>query len=289
VATLVAILHDDIAPSPPSLDALASPTNETNLNVSGSSEPNARISVSGGVSSSSGIAPQSGRFSVAVSIAADAEATLSVIATDRAGNSSAPATVRVTHSSSVPDAPVLDETSPEPTNEATYLVSGHVTAPGAAISIRIRGGASEATGDTDPSTGAFSIEVTLLANQSSELEVVSMDGLIESSPALVTVIHDDIAPAAPAAAQISLGRPALAGCLTRAESINVTGGLGSVEGFARVRVLNATQGSIASTVDAQADGSFVTSLLACDGDLLRLTASDAAGNTSLATEMTVMN
>jgi hypothetical protein len=287
VETVVVIVHDDSAPAAPELDTIASPTNRTMFDVSGTSEPGARVSVTGGTAPASGTADTTGRFAIPVTIPEDATTVLNAIATDRAGNSSSPSMVTVEHSSSVPDAPVVDDAAPPPTSDATYTVTGRITMPAMGVDILIRGGASDAMGPTDPSTGAFSVDVTLASNATNALSVVSVDGAIESPPTSVTVEHDDIAPGAPDGGAISLGSPTLATCLARAESINATGGTMSVEEFSRVRVLNVTEGSITSAATAGADGSFSTTIRACDGDLLRFTATDAAGNESMATELTV--
>ena len=287
VETIVTIVHDDIAPAAPDLNPLASPTNQTAQTISGTSEPNARIAVSGATSAAAGTADDAGAFSIPVTIAEDSTTTLSVIATDRAGNASAPSTMNVTHSSSTPDAPVVDAPTPPPTNMATFTVSGHITTPTAGVTITIRGGAADAMGPTDASTGVFSVDVTLQANMDNSLEVVSIDGAIESPAALVAITHDDIAPGAPDSAHISLGSTTLSTCLERTERINVTGGSAAVEGAARVRVLNVTEGSTTANATAGADGSFSTSITACRGDVLRITATDAAGNASDPTEMPV--
>jgi large repetitive protein len=287
VETVLVVVHDDIAPEAPQLDAIASPTNQTNILVSGTSEPSAHISISGGVNAVNGMAGAAGRFSIQVQIAEDQTTTLTVIATDRAGNTSLASTAMVEHSSNVPDAPILDDASPDPTNEATYVVTGRVASPGPGIDIEIVGGAELASGSTDPLTGSFSVEVTLNANLSNELEVRSVEGEIVSPPALVTIAHDDLAPSAPAANRITVGSPAFPCIGGPIESIGVTGGATAVEGFSRVRVSNLTRNNIQSSTDAAQDGAFTTTILACDGDVLRITATDAAGNTSLPTELTV--
>jgi hypothetical protein len=166
-------------------------------------------------------------------------------------------------------------------------VTGHIVSPGAGIDIVIRGGAATAMGMTDETTGAFSVEVTLQANMTNMLEVVSVEGAIESPPAFVTITHDDVAPTAPDGARISLGSPVLATCIARSETVNVTGGAMSVEASARVRVRNITAGALTASAMATADGSFATSIRACVGDLLRITATDTAGNESAPTERTV--
>ncbi len=287
VDTVVVIVHDDMAPAAPELDPIASPTNRSTFDVTGTSEPGARVSISGGTSSAAGTADGTGRFSIPVTIPEDTTTMLSVIATDGAGNSSSPATASVEHSSSVPDAPVVDDAAPPPTSDATHTVTGHITTPAMGVTIVVRGGAMDATGPTDPSTGAFAVDVTLMANTTNNLSVVSVDGAIESPPASVTIEHDDMAPDAPDGSRISLGSPTLATCLARAETINATGGAMSAEAFARVRVRNITAGSINAATTAGGDGSFSTSIRACDGDVLRFTATDAAGNESAPTELTV--
>jgi hypothetical protein len=218
-----------------------------------------------------------GRFSIAVTVAEDADSTLSAIATDRAGNSSSPTTAMVTHSSSVPDAPVVDQPNPAPTNMATHLVTGHVTTPAAGIDILIRGGMADAMGTTDPSTGVFSVEVTLRPNMSNALSVVSVTGSIESPPSLVTITHDDIAPAAPDAAGITA---TAGGCVLGVPTGgNVAGAMSSVEARSLVRVSNVTR-STSATTSATDGGSFSVGLGACSGQVIRVTATDAAGNTS---------
>jgi len=285
VDTIVVIVHDDTAPAAPMLNELASPTSSTAVAVSGTSEANARISISGGVGAAMGTAGADGRFSVNVTIAADASSTLSVIATDRAGNSSPASTATVTHSSTVPDAPVVDELTPAPTNVATYTVIGHVTAPGAGVTIRITGGASAATGPTDPATGAFSIDVTLAANVINTLTVVSLTGTIESAPTIVTITHDDIAPARPVAASISVTRNsggvgACPGGLFMTTG-NVRGSEGTVEGLSTARVENFSRAAgTFQNVRATELGTFTVTIASCAGDVMRIRAIDAAGNVS---------
>lgn len=288
VETVVTVVHDDTAPEAPTLDAIASPTNQTNLNIAGTTEPSVNVAVSGGTASASGTADTAGRFSVPVSIAADATTSLSVIATDRAGNASPPVTLSVTHSSTVPDAPIIDDPSPAPTNEVMYTLTGRVSQPGPDVTIRVDGGVGTETGVTDPSTGSFSVDVMLQANASNELHVVSIVGAIESPAAIVTILHDDVAPNAPDLANISVGNASSVGCLARF-GVSVTGGAAAVEAFARVRITNLTASNTETAVDAAQDGSFSATIAACDGDRLRITATDAAGNESPPSEVTVTN
>ncbi len=289
VETIVVVVQDSLPPEAPMVDTIPSPTSRTDITVSGASEPDARIAISGGASPASGTADGTGRFSVPVTLAMDSTSTLNVIATDRAGNASSPTTVMVTQSSSVPDAPVVDDPSPPPTNVSTLTVTGHITMPASGITIDITGGAADATGPTDPSTGAFSIDVMLTANASNELHVVSVDGAIDSPPAIVTVTEDEMPPDAPDSTHIAVASGSSLSCtLGGRGSVNVTGGAMAAEALSTVHVQNRTATGISTTVSAASDGSFSTSIQACSGDLLRFTATDAAGNTSAPTEITVM-
>ncbi len=281
--TILVVVHDDIAPAAPSVNSIPSPTGSTSLTVSGTSEPFVRLSVTGGSAAVTGNAGADGGFSLPVSIAADATATLVVVATDRAGNSSSATTLMVTHSSSTPAAPILDVAAPAPTRMATYRVTGRVPSPAAGVTVMITGGAAAASGAADPSTGVFGIDVTLNANAVNTLDVVSMAGAITSAPARVSIVHDDIAPTAPVRANLDADGPAV--CLFRG-AVSTVGTAGAVEGRSTVRVTN-TDTTTTVTTTASDTGTFTVNVVACPGDTLSVTATDAAGNTSTATTFDV--
>lgn len=283
VDTIVVIEHDDIPPDPPMINPPASPTDSTTVVVSGTTEARARVSISGATSPAATTAGIDGRFSVGVIIAMDSETTLTAIATDRAGNSSSGTIARVVHSSAAVPAPIVDETNPPPTATPMYTVTGSVATPGPGITILVRGGAMDASGPIDPSTGRFSVSVTLNTNATNDLRVVSVEGAIESAPAAVSITHDDIAPAAPSASALSASSSTcVAGVPTGG---NVAGSMGAVEARATVRIENVTGGRRATT-SATDGGSFSVSIGACTGDVIRVTAIDAAANESAATEIT---
>jgi len=283
VDTVVTIAHDSLAPEAPSLNPLASPTGNTSIVISGTTEARARVSVSGATMPAAVTAAADGRFDATVVIAEDTETTLSVISTDRAGNSSSPVMVSVTHSGDIPAAPTLDETNPAPTSMPMYTVTGAVAEPGEGVMVRISGAASAVTEATDPMTGVFSATVMLTANAANDLTVVSLNGAIESAPAAVTVVHDDIAPAAPDASALTASA---SGCIAGVSTGgNVAGSGGSVEARATVRVENVTR-STEVTTTATDGGSFSVSIGICSGNVIRVTAVDAAGNVGASTEIT---
>lgn len=282
--TVVLVVHDDLAPSKPSLAPQPSPTNRTTIKVAGTTEASARVVVTGATATASGFADGDGRFSVSVKLASDTATTLSVTAQDLAGNVSDATTVTVVHSSEVGDAPVLDTPNPAPVQALEWTVTGRITSPSAGMQVVIEGASAKATGPIDPQTGAFAIEVTLNANTPNDLSVVSLNGNIESPAALVTVVHDDIAPEAALAEKLSVA--ASRSCLIIRPQLAVSGSQGAVEAGTRVQVTNTTRSGSAE-VRADDAGAFSTSVAACAGEKLSVVVVDDAGNRSEATELTV--
>src|SRR3989442_90351 len=83
-------------PPAPNLDPLDSPTGLTKIWVTGSAEYNAKIQITGGKADVSTVSDAfTARFRAQVELNPDAKNTLSVIATDAAGNVSDPTTVDV--------------------------------------------------------------------------------------------------------------------------------------------------------------------------------------------------
>lgn len=277
--TVVVVVHDDIAPSKPSLAALPSPTNRLTIAVAGTTEASARVVVTGGSATSSGHADGNGRFSVPVTLVTDQSNTLSVTAQDRAGNVSNASTATVVHSSDLGDAPVLDQPNPAPVRDVEWLLTGKVTQPTATTVVHVAGASQPASGEVDGQSGAFSIGVTLGANAANTLSVTSKNGDIESPAALVTVVHDDIAPDAAVSEKLQIGKGNNCNFLSPARGVTVSGTEGAVEAGATVRVTNTTRTTTTST-RADDTGAFSTSLTGCANDTLRFIVVDDAGNES---------
>lgn len=282
--TIVTVVHDGVAPTTPRLNALASPTGDSSVTVSGTAEPKAAITVSGGAATASSSVASTGVFSVSVTLNKDAINYLSVVAADAAGNRSKAATASVTHSSTTPPAPTLDDPSPSPTSKVGYTVSGRVEKPTSGMTAQVSGASASASGTVDASTGRFAVAVTLKKNTVNKLSVTAKQGAIVSPAALVSITHDDTAPSAPSAAKISIGSGSLL-CALRS-SVNVSGTAGAVEASGRVQLTNKSYASKA-TVTANSQGGFTATLTACKGDKVGVKVTDAAGNTSSETVKTV--
>jgi len=84
------------APSSPILDSQPGAICAATVDVSGTADPYLKIGVTGGAALAVGAADAAGRFSVAVTLAANAQNVLSVVATDSQGRTSPPSTLVLT-------------------------------------------------------------------------------------------------------------------------------------------------------------------------------------------------
>ena len=291
----VVVIHDDIPPDPPVLNGVASPTGAADVDVSGVAEAGATLDLvqtapAGTTYGAAATGGPSGDFLFsAVPLVIDATSTFAVTQTDRAGNVSvAPATVTVDQVSTIPGAPSV--TAPMngfTTPLAAVDATGTVMNPGPGVEIVVeRGGVEVASNTTNTSTGDFTVTVPLAANTTNDLEFFSRLGAAESGRTLLTVTHDDIAPAAPVGALIS----ASGTCPLGAGSVVVSGSDGAVEASALVTVASARETVV---VMATSTGSFGASvgvnhplLASCEGSL-SIRATDRAGNLGPATFVSI--
>ncbi len=104
---------DKTPPPPPVVDPIVSPTPLTEVSVTGSAEFGSKVHLAGGAADVDTTADQfTARWRAEVKLKPDADNTLSVTATDAAGNTSAPTTVTVTQASSKPQTVKLSFSAP---------------------------------------------------------------------------------------------------------------------------------------------------------------------------------
>lgn len=162
---------------------------------------------------------------------------------------------------------------PSVTNQSTVSVAGS-TESGAGV--EVTGGASTVTGTANAS-GRFSLNVTLRANQANDLSVVGIDSVgNRGSAAQATVVHDDVAPAAPT--------------MTVPEYSNQSQVVveGTAEAGATVQV---EQGSASAEGTADASGAYSISigLQPNASNTITATARDRAGNEGPSASATVIH
>lgn len=162
---------------------------------------------------------------------------------------------------------------PELTNQTSVEISGSIE-PQAQVEIS---GSAEASASTE-ADGSFSVPVTLAENTENTLVVVGIDSVGNRGPAdTAVVVHDGVAPAAPALDSL----PAYVAASTVAVA-------GTAEAGARVIL---TTDADSTDVAAGDDGGFSADLaLAPNADnIVRARAEDAAGNVGDAASATLVH
>ncbi len=265
----------------------------------GTAEAGSLITVRGpdNVVLGTGVTNAQGQFSVALTPPQSSEVTLSLTASDVAGNTSLPATFEVPATPALPDVPVivaiLDDNGTAgsinvkggSSNDATPTLTG-TAIPGSLVTIYLDGSTTALGSVTaDATTGAWSFPVSALGEGSHSFSVTAtVDGQTSGQSPEATVNIDLTPPAAPVfgtlvddvgtvTGAVVSGRPTndsqpvLNGTATPGDVINVYSGdtlLGSV------------------TVSATGAWSFTLPQALDDGTYtLTLSATDPAGNESL--------
>lgn len=267
------IIHDTIVPvvmiGTPSLT-----TSLTSYTITGSTEPLASIVISGGSGANvGGVASASGAYSISVPLQIGIVNTLTVTASDLAGNSGS-GNVLITQDP-IPLTLVLNPLGTTITNAMTITVSGTSKAN---ANIAITGSGSANT--TASGTGAFASSVTLVANGVNAFTVTASDaaGAVLSSSFSVT--QDSIAPS------LALANSTGATALLSYTVVGTTESGATVQ--ATVTGTGAFTGAINSVGSASGSFTMAIPLLANTGATFTLVATDTAGNSSTGAILTVL-
>ena len=268
---------DSLAPSAPSIatPAASSTTKDNTPTISGSSEPNAKISVSeGGVVLCSATANASGVWSCDPTTSlAEGPHAISVTATDAAGNVSTPATRAFTVDTVAPIAPVV--TSPTPgdvISDTTPTVTG-TGEPGATVSVRDgTAGPVICTAVVDASGNWSCTPTTPLTDSPHTLGVTQVDPSGNVSPVTnVPVTVDSGVPLAP-----TIVNP-IAASRTNDNTPTVSG---TAEPNAAIKVTENGVTLCTATANASGVWSCDSSTLTDGAHTISATQTDAGGNTS---------
>ncbi len=256
VSDPVTVTVDTTAPDVPVVDAHPGKT------VSGSAEAGSTVTVTDPSTAPAtvlctAIAGQDGRFACTLNPAPSSNITVSVTATDVAGNTSSAASVTV--DVIAPAAPVVD-----PSNGS--VVSG-TAEPGSSVAITV--GSTTYTVAADATTGAFTWTLSPALTDGTSVSVTATDAAGNTSPA-TSITIDATAPAAPVVTTHTAG---------------LVAGIAEAGSTVTIRV-----GDDTYTVDADATtGAFIwePSPALADGTSVSVSATDAAGNISPAKTVSV--
>jgi len=234
--------------------------NADGTSLSGTAEPGATVEVrsADGTLLASGIVAPDGTFTLALNPPQNDGQTLSVNATDAAGNTSTPGTTTAIDTTA-PDAPANLQVNADGTS-----LSG-TAEPGATVQVRSADGTLLASGIVAPD-GTFTLALNPPQNDGQTLSVNATDAAGNTSTPGTTTAMDTTAPDAPANLQVS------------AEGTQIAG---RAEPGATVEV-RAADGTLLGSGVVAADGTFNLTLAPpqVDGQTLSVSATDAAGNAS---------
>jgi len=267
--TVIDVAVDTTAPATPTLN----PSNGTTLSGTAEAGSTVGIDLNGdGTPDATVVADGNGNWTYTPTSPLPDGTTVTVVATDRAGNTSEPATTTV--DAQPPGTPTVN-----PTNGTT--LSGTAEA-GSTVGIDLNGdGTTDATVVTDGG-GNWTYTPTSPLPDGTTVTVVATDPAGNTSgPATTTV--DAAAPAAPAISSVTDDTDPVSGPLTSGGSTNDTTPTiaGTAEANSTVQIFNGT--TLLGTVVADGSGNWTftpTTPLADGNYSLTATATDAVGNVS---------
>ncbi|MBY5927455.1 Ig-like domain-containing protein, partial [Halomonas sp. DP4Y7-2] len=286
---------DDTAPSAPQIGAIrddqgdatgplasGDSTDDTTPTLSGSAEAGSTITIrDGDAVLGTVIADDSGNWSFTPSEPlAEGSHSLTVTATDAAGNTSeASDAVELTVDTTAPDAPVINPTDGS-------VISG-TAEPGSTIELDVDGdGASDLTTTADETTGDWSVAPDTPLADDTVVTVTATDAAGNTSPE-TSLIVDAAAPATPVIAEVMDDEGGVTGALTSGDSTDDTTPTlsGTAEAGSTVTIFDGD--TELGSVEANGSGNWTftpTAPLAEGSHSLTVTATDAAGNTSEASD-----
>lgn len=233
--------------------------NATGTILTGSAEPNSTVTVTNNLGESLGTATAdvNGAFTLTLTTPQTNGETLSAVATDRAGNEGpeAPLIVPDTTAPAAPTALVVAETGDS--------VSGEAEA-NARISIRDATGQEIGTGTVE-ADGKFSVNISPNQLNGEVLTVYAFDTANNQSPPALATANDSTPPAPPAGLDVSDDGLALTG---------------TAEAGSTVVIMEGTNKLGEVVVSETGSFSFTLPVAKLNGEIMSLTATDHAGNTS---------
>ena len=248
----------------------------------GTSEPNSTVSIFDGVSGTlvgTALAAANGSWSFTkFGVAAT---TFNLTATDAAGNSSGTPNVQL----QPPGAPAITSFSTDSgtvgdglTNDNTLTLTGTATA---GSTVKVYDGATLLGSATANSNGAWSYTTTALSNGAHGLTATATDATGVTGPAsmALNVTIDATAPVAPTISSFSTDSGVAGDGITNDNTLTLTG---TAEAGSTVNVYDGA--TLLGSANANGSGawSFTTAALTNGAHSLTATATDAAGNTGVA-------
>ncbi|MCU5746297.1 Ig-like domain-containing protein [Staphylococcus sp. SQ8-PEA] len=255
---------DKTAPTQPSVNGV----NSTDKQVSGQAEPGSTVTVTfpGGVTAT-GTADDDGNFTVKIpdNVTLNGGETISVTATDQAGNTSSEGSTTVADKTA-PEAPTADDVTSE-TDKLTGTAE-----PGSTITVKIDGHEPITTIADDD--GRYAVDLPTDLNGGEHITITATDHDGNTSGETTKTVADKTAPTRPSVNGVNSTDKQVSGQAEPGSTVTVT-----------------FPGGVTATGKADDDGNFTVEIpdnvTLNGGETISVTATDQAGNTSSAGSTTV--
>ena len=262
-------------------------TNDNTLTLTGTAEANATVKVFDGATLlGSAVANGSGAWSYTTAALANGAHSLTATATDAAGNTGvASAALSVTIDTTAPVAPTITSFSTDSgtvgdgiTNDNTLTLTGTAEAN---ATVKVFDGATLLGSAVANGSGAWSYTTAALANGAHSLTATATDaaGNTGVASAALSVTIDTTAPVAPTITSFSTDSGTVGDGITNDNTLTLTG---TAEANATVKVFDGATLLGSAVANGSGAWSYTTAALADGLQSLTATATDAAGNTGVA-------
>ena len=291
----MSVTVDTTAPVAPSIASFSTDsgtvgdgiTNDNTLTLTGTAEANATVKVYDGATLlGSATANGTGAWSYTTAALANGAHSLTATATDAAGNTGvASAALSVTIDTTAPVAPTIASFSTDSgtvgdgiTNDNTLTLTGTAEANARSRSMTAPRCLGSATAN---GSGAWSYTTAALANGAHSLTATATDaaGNTGAASAALSVTIDTTAPVAPSIASFSTDSGTVGDGITNDNTLTLTG---TAEANSTVKVYDGATLLGSATANGSGAWTYTTAALANGAHSLTATATDAAGNTGVA-------
>ncbi len=294
-STTLSVTVDTVAPVAPTITSFSPDTgvvgdhttDVNTLTLTGTAEANSTVKVYDGATLlGTATANGTGAWSYTTSALANGTHSLTATATDVAGNTGAASTaMSVTVDTAAPVAPTIASFSNDSgvtgdgiTNDNTLTLTGTAEANS---TVKVYDGATLLGTATANGTGAWSYTTSALANGTHSLTATATDvaGNTSVASSALSVTVDTVPPVAPTIASFSPDTGVVGDHITDVNALTLTG---TAEANSTVKVYDGATLLGTATANSSGAWSYTTAALSNGAHSLTATATDVAGNTSVA-------
>src|SRR5450631_2912981 len=291
----MAVTIDTLAPVGPSITSFTPDTGTVGdgitdanvLTVTGSAEANSTVKVYDGATLlGSATANGSGAWTYTTAALSNGGHSLTATATDAAGNTGAASSaMAITIDTAAPVAPSITSFTPDSgvvgdhiTNASTVTLTGSAEANS---TVKVYDGVTLLGTAAANGSGAWTYTTAALSNAGHSLTATATDaaGNVSTISSALAVTVDTVAPVAPSITSFSTDSGVVGDGITNDSTLTLTG---SAEANSTVKVYDGATLLGSATANGSGAWTYTTAALSNGGHSLTATATDAAGNTGVA-------